>query len=422
MKTPENRRIAVIGGGPAGMIAAATAAYGGLDVVLIERNEKLGKKLYLTGKGRCNITNSADMDTFMRSTLKNPRFLYSAFDAFTNKDIIKIINDNGVPTKTERGGRVFPVSDKSSDVLRALSEYVKKAGVTVRLNTRVASIKKTDDGYILSYYNANSSERFDALIIATGGVSYPQTGSTGDGFLFARELGHTINEPRPSLVQLNTRESCPKDLAGLTLKNVTLNAYRGKKRIYSELGEMLFTHNGVSGPLVLTLSGIIADAPEDIRLNIDLKPGLTHEQLDKRVLRDFSEYTRKQLKNALVDLLPSRLISVSIDLSGISETKLVDDITRKEREALVSTLKALPLTVKSTGGLDEAIVTRGGVSVREINPSTMESRISPGLYFSGEMIDVDAQTGGFNLQIAYSTGYLAGKSCAEALIYGEQRI
>ncbi len=404
------------------MIAAATAAYGGLDVVLIERNEKLGKKLYLTGKGRCNITNFADMDTFMRSTLKNPRFLYSAFDAFTNKDIIKIINDNGVPTKTERGGRVFPVSDKSSDVLRALSEYVKKAGVTVRLNTRVASVKRTDDGYVLSYYNANLSEKFDALIIATGGVSYPQTGSTGDGFLFARELGHTINEPRPSLVQLNTLESFPKDLAGLTLKNVTLNAYRGKKRIYSELGEMLFTHNGVSGPLVLTLSGIIADAPEDIRLAIDLKPGLTHEQLDKRVLRDFSEYTRKQLKNALVDLLPSRLISVSIAVSGINETKLVDDITRKEREALVSTLKALPLTVRSAGGLDEAIVTRGGVSVRDINPSTMESRISPGLYFSGEMMDVDAQTGGFNLQIAYSTGYLAGKSCAEALIHGEQLI
>ena len=398
------------------MLAAARAASGGCAVTLIERNEKLGKKLYLTGKGRCNITNSADMDVFLRSTFKNPRFLYSAFDRFTNTDIIRIINEQGVPTKIERGGRVFPASDKSSDVIRALAGYLKKSGADIRLNTRVRAVEKTCGGYSVSFYDGSASESYDAVIIATGGASYPATGSTGDGFELARSLGHTIVEPRASLVQLTTVETFPKELEGLTLKNVVLSAYRANKRIFSELGEALFTHSGISGPIALTLSGIIADAPENVRVTIDLKPALTHEQLDKRLLRDFKMFSRKQLKNALTELLPARLISVTILLSGISGEKPVDDITREEREKLLQLLKALPLTVKGTGSLDEAVITRGGVSTREINPSTMESRISPGLYFAGEVIDVDAQTGGFNLQIAYSTGYLAGESLSEALL------
>lgn len=395
------------------MLAAVSAAQRNCAVTLFERNEKLGKKLYITGKGRCNITNSADMDTFLRAALKNPKFLYSAFHAFTNTDIIKIIEAHGVPTKTERGGRVFPVSDKSSDVIRALSQYVDRAGVKVKLNTAIKSVERDGALYRLVFPNSKRSEPFDAVIIATGGVSYPQTGSTGDGYRFAEALGHSVVPPRPSLVQLKTAEKYPTELAGLTLKNVRLTAFRGKKRVYSDLGEMLYTHTGISGPLVLTLSGIIADDPVGVRTETDLKPGLTHEQLDKRVIRDFEKHTRKQLKNSLSDLLPSSLISVTIELAGLDGGKIVDDITRAEREAFVQTLKALPLTISGTGTLEEAVVTRGGISTREINPSTMESKLSPGLYFAGEVIDVDAQTGGFNLQIAYSTGYLAGSSCAE---------
>lgn len=413
-----SKRIAVIGGGPAGMLAASYAALNGCAVTLFERNEKLGKKLYITGKGRCNITNSADMETFLRSTLKNPKFLYSAFHAFTNTDIIKIINENGVPTKVERGGRVFPVSDKSSDVIRALSNYVDRAGVKVKLNSEIKSVEKHAEEFRLIFKNSKTSEPFDAVIIATGGVSYPQTGSTGDGYRFAESFGHTVTAPRPSLVQLKTVEKYPASLSGLTLKNVRLTAYRGKKRIYSDLGEMLYTHTGISGPLVLTLSGYIADNPDGVRTETDLKPGLTHEQLDRRIIRDFEKHTRKQLKNAMVDLLPSRLISVTIELAGLDGEKIVDDITKQERESIVQTLKAMPLNISGTGSLEEAVVTRGGIQVREINPSTMESKLCQGLYFAGEVIDVDAQTGGFNLQIAYSTGFLAGSACSEN-IYGE---
>ena len=405
---------AVIGGGPSGMIAAAEAASAHASVVLIERNEKLGKKLFLTGKGRCNITNSADMDDFFKAVHKNPKFLYSAFYTFTNESIIKIIEANGVPTKEERGGRIFPASDKSSDVIKALTRHLEHSGAKVLLNTRVSSVEKLSDGSFSMEISSGSPIIADHVILATGGKSYSSTGSSGDGYRIAEQLGHTVIPPRPSLIPLVTKESWPEQLMGLSLKNVELSAYNGKKQVYSETGEMLFTHFGVSGPLVLTLSGIIADNPEEIKLYIDMKPALTHETLDKRLQNDFIKHTRKQFKNSLSDLLPQRMTDIVVRLSGIDPVKPVDDITRVERDSLCRLLKAIPLTVKETRPIDEAIITRGGVSVKEINPSTMESKIVPGLYFAGELIDVDAQTGGYNLQIAYSTGYLAGESAKNA--------
>ncbi|MBQ9949295.1 MAG: NAD(P)/FAD-dependent oxidoreductase [Clostridia bacterium] len=405
-------KTAVIGAGPAGMIAAATAANAGCETVLYERNEKTGKKLFLTGKGRCNITNSADMEDFFKAVLKNPKFLYSAFYSFSNTDIITLIEKNGVKVKEERGGRVFPLSDKSSDVIRALTKHVQNSGAKIKLSCRVKEIVKDDKGFIVKQENGDA-EHFDCVIIATGGVSYKSTGSDGDGYEFARLLGHSVSEPKASLVPLVTRESWPRELMGLSLKNVGLSAYCGKKKLYSDMGEMMFTHFGVTGPLVLTLSGIIADKPEGTELFIDMKPALSHEQLSKRLQNDFIKHTRKQFKNALCDLLPSRMIDVAVSLSDIDPCKIVDDITREERESLCNLLKALPLTVTGTAPIDEAIITRGGINVREINPSTMESKLVSGLFFSGEVLDVDAQTGGYNLQIAYSTGYLAGMSAAE---------
>lgn len=402
----------VIGGGPAGMTAAANAAACGHRVTLFERNEKLGKKLYITGKGRCNVTNVADRDLFFSHVLRNPRFLFSAFSHFDNHAQMARLENAGVPLKTERGGRVFPVSDKSSDILRAMERVVRDAGVEVRFNTRVDEVL-VRDGKIYGLKAEGRELTCDAVVIATGGASYPQTGSTGDGYAFAKALGHTIEPPLASLVPLTTNEAWPHELSGLTLKNVTLTAKRGEKTVFSELGEMLFTHFGVSGPLVLSLSGVIADRPAGTELFIDMKPALTNEKLDARILRDLQENARQQVKTALHALLPARLLSVVLDIAQIPEALPVGELTRQIRMRLVETLKGLPLTVSGARGLEEAVVTRGGVSAKQVNASTMESKLVKGLYFAGEVLDVDATTGGYNLQIAWSTGALAGDSIKE---------
>jgi predicted Rossmann fold flavoprotein len=399
----------VIGGGPAGMMAAANAAKDGHRVTLFEKNEKLGKKLYITGKGRCNVTNVADRDLFFSHVLRNPRFLFSAFSHFDNLALIAALEAAGVPLKTERGGRVFPVSDKSSDILRAMEHIVRESGVEVRLNTCVDEIL-VHDGNVCGLKVEGRELGCDAAVIATGGASYPQTGSTGDGYTFAGALGHTIEQPVASLVPLTTNETWPRELSGLTLKNVTLTAMCGKKTVFSELGEMLFTHFGVSGPLVLSLSGVIANQPAGTRLFIDLKPALSNEKLDARILRDLQQNARQQVKTALHALLPARLLSVVLDIAEIPETLAVGELTKQMRARLVEVLKGLPLTVSGARGLAEAVVTRGGVNVKEVNASTMESKRVKGLYFAGEVLDVDATTGGYNLQIAWSTGALAGDS------------
>ena len=402
----------VIGGGPAGMLAAANAAKNGHRVTLFERNEKLGKKLYITGKGRCNVTNIAERDAFFERVLKNPRFLYSAFSHFDNKALMERIEQAGVPLKTERGGRVFPASDKSSDILRACETIVREAGVTVRLHTRVDEIV-TQDGAVRGIRVGGETLFCDALVVATGGISYPQTGSTGDGYAFARATGHTIEEPAASLVPLVTEESWPRELAGLTLKNITLSAEKKGREVFSELGELLFTHFGISGPLVLSLSGVIAGQPAGTRLSIDLKPALTREQLDARLLRDLQDGARQQVKTALHALLPQRLLEIVLELAEIDGALPVGQLSKPMRLRLVETLKALPLTVSGARGLNEAVVTRGGVSVKDVNASTMESKRIRNLYFAGEVLDIDATTGGYNLQIAWSTGALAGDSISE---------
>lgn len=392
------------------MLAAAMAAERGYAVTLFEKNEKLGKKLFITGKGRCNITNAAEPDAFFKNIPRNPKFLYSALYGYTNEDVITLLGRMGVPTKMERGGRVFPASDKSSDVIRAFASYVKQAGAVVRLNTQVDSAMQADGGGFLLGVGGETLF-FDALILATGGVSYPSTGSTGDGYRFAHVFGHTVTEIQPALIPLETEEEWPKTLSGLSLRNVTLRAYNKEGKLaFEELGEMLFTHFGVSGPLVLSASSFLPGDPAGAKLSIDLKPGLTPEELDRRLLRDFEGNIRRRFANALDALLPQRLIPIIVAQSGISGETPVHQVTREQRQGFVALLKALPLTVKRALPVEQAIITRGGVSVKEINPSTMESKLVPGLYFAGEVIDVDACTGGYNLQIACSTGALAGRS------------
>ena len=402
--------VVVIGGGPAGMIAAAEAAGAGAHTILLEQNEKLGKKLYITGKGRCNVTNACERDGFFAAVVRNPRFLYSAFAAFDNRDLMVLIERQGVPLKTERGGRVFPVSDKSSDILRAMERYVRLSGAEVRLHTRATGISM-ENGAVRAVRTQAGEIPCDAAIVVTGGCSYPQTGSTGDGYRFAAQAGHAVEPPCGALVPLVTNETWPAALAGLTLKNVTLSAYREQKRLFqSEPGEMLFTHFGVSGPLVLTLSSRIAEQPAGVRLAIDLKPGLTEEQLDARLLRDLDANRQKLLAGALHALLPERLLLAVLELSGVNAQKRVSELTRAERMAVRNTLKALPLTVRCARPIEEAVVTRGGVSVREVRSRDLASKRVHGLYFAGEVLDVDAVTGGYNLQIAWSTGALAGRS------------
>ncbi len=410
----ERNQVVVVGGGAAGMIAAAAAADSGRRVIILEKNEKLGKKLYITGKGRCNVTNACERDKFFENIVSNPKFLYSAFHELDNFGVMALLEDNGCNLKTERGERVFPVSDHASDVTAAFQRLLRKKGVEVRLHCAVRGIESKEGqaaGVILADGSAIPAE---AVIVATGGLSYRTTGSTGDGHRMAEELGHRVKACEPALVPLVIREECCKKLQGLSLKNVSLTMSCGKKKLYQGFGEMLFTHYGVSGPLVLSASSFLGKRKggEELLLTVDLKPALSEEQLDKRILRDFEENLNRQFKNALNGLYPSKLISVMIERSGIDPEKKVHEITRQERRRLSELTKAFTLHVREKRGFDEAVITQGGVSVKEINPSTMESRLVRGLYFAGEVLDLDGLTGGFNLQIAWSTGYLAGISCA----------
>ena len=406
------KRVVIIGGGPAGMMAGGTAGSRGLEVFLIEKNRTLGKKLLLTGKGRCNFTNDTDLQGLIDNIPVNGRFLYSAFSKFSSRDLIKFFNNLGVRTKVERGGRVFPESDRAEDILKALERYIRDNSVRI-IQGEVKRVLKEDSrvlGVILSDGRFISS---NSVIIATGGLSYPQTGSTGDGYRFARELGHSIVPPKPSLVPLEIEESWVSDLQGLTLKNVSIRVFdQFGREVYTDLGEMLFTHFGISGPIVLSASSHMRDIDKNrYRVVIDLKPGLTEEALDRRIQRDFEKYSRRYFVNSLGELLPRSLIPVVVELSGIPRDKYVNQISREERRILVKLLKGLDLTVSRFRPIEEAIVTSGGVNVNEINPSTMESKLVKGLFFAGEVIDVDGYTGGFNLQIAFSTGYVAGSYC-----------
>lgn len=405
-------QVAVIGGGPAGMIAAGTAGSRGKTVTLFEKNEKLGKKLFITGKGRCNITNDSDIESMLENVVVNRKFLYSAFYTFTNYDIINLLNKYGVETKVERGNRVFPKSNKSSDVIKAFEKYLKDNNVNINLNANIRDITKTEDNLFNITLDNGKILKFNKVIIATGGKSYQQTGSTGAGYKFSKDFGHTIKTLKPALVPSEIKEEWVKEVQGLSLRNVTLSAYVNNKKIFEEFGEMIFTHYGISGPIVLSMSNYINKyTNENIILKIDLKSALTYEKLEKRIIRDFEKHSRKQFKNSLNDLLPKKLIPIVINLTKIDEDKFIHQITKEERKRLIDTLKELKLTFSGFRPLNEAIVTSGGVTTEEIDPSTMESKIIDGLFFAGEVIDVDALTGGYNLQIAYSTGYLAGLNC-----------
>ena len=405
--------IIVIGGGAAGMTAALFAARGGADVTLLEQNEKLGKKVYISGKGRCNLTNDCDRDTFLSQVPRNPRFLYGALSFFSPRDMMALLESAGCPVTVQRGRRVFPVSEKASDVTKALTSLMRDAGVKVRLNTAVQALEIAE-GRVTGVRTAEGRTiPADAVILCTGGFSYPATGSTGDGYRFATEAGHTVQAPSPVLVGLETAEDWPRSLQGLSLRNVTLTLSKGKKVLYTELGEMLFTHFGISGPLVLEASCHLPENLDGASLRIDLKPGLTPEQLDARLLRDFAASGKKQLRTELNSLLPARLADLFPRLCGVADTLPCSQITGDQRRRLCENLKALLLTVRAPRPVTEAIVTRGGVSVKEVEPGTMRSRILPNLYFAGELLDVDAHTGGYNLQIAWSTGALAGRSAAD---------
>lgn len=415
-------KIAVIGGGAAGMMVAIRLAENGFKPTIYEKNEKLGKKLFITGKGRCNLTNNCQTEDLFRNVVTNPKFMYSSFYGFDSQKTMEFFEGLGLDIKTERGGRVFPTSDHSSDVISVLSTRLKRLGVDIRLNTTVTDIlcheedgSKYIDGIIVK--NNDKNERIDCnnVIVATGGLSYPLTGSTGDGLAWAKKLGIDVTAPRPSLVPMNIREDICKALMGLSLKNVSLSyvaEVKGKdKKVYSDMGEMLFTHFGISGPLVLSASACIGKyIDSNLRVYIDLKPALTEEQLDARILRDFGDNINKQFRNSLNDLLPRKLIPYIIDASGIDQYIKVNAISREDRKKLVHVIKNLELHVEGFRGFDEAIITQGGIKVKELNPATMEVKHIPGLYFIGEVIDVDALTGGYNLQIAWSTAV----ACADA--------
>ena len=447
-------KIIVIGGGAAGMMAAYAAAnvareramngssfaQENTQIILYEKNEKLGKKVFITGKGRCNVTNACDVEELFQNVINNEKFMYSSFYTFDNRMVMNFFEKAGCPLKIERGERVFPVSDHSSDVIAAMTRKLKEAGVQIHLNTTVEKLlwdsteqdavlgqeemlqgkkkkeKQKNCGKITGVLLKDGNKVFaDAVIVATGGISYPLTGSTGDGYRFAEETGHKLKEPVPALVPLVVKEPWCKELQGLSLKNVSVVLKQGKKELYSGFGEMLFTHFGVSGPLILSASSFYAKQAKEkqAELFIDLKPALSEEQLDKRILRDFEDNKNKQFKNAVGGLFPAKLIPVMIELSGIHPDKKVNEISKEERKQFVTLIKNLPLTVTDTRDIKEAIITMGGVSVKDVNPSTMESKKIRGLYFAGEVLDVDALTGGFNLQIAWSTGYLAGNCAAE---------
>lgn len=407
-------KVLIIGGGAAGMMAAAFAAKNGNRVEVFEKNEKLGKKLFITGKGRCNITNAADLEDFFPAVTSNPKFLYSAFYSFTNEQVISFFEELGVKTKVERGGRVFPVSDHSSDVIQALKSEMERLGVKINLNVEVKELitEKSSTGETVNGIRLVSGKKIsgDAVIVATGGISYPSTGSTGDGYRFARRCGHKVSELSPSLVPMEVKEWYAGELMGLSLRNIEIRITDGKKKLYQEFGEMLFTHYGVTGPVILSASSVVGKKLKDteLTLHIDLKPALTEEQLDKRVLREFETNHNRQFKNAVDSLFPSKLRPVIVELSGIPEEKKVHEITKEERLRFVRLIKDFTMTLTGLRGYNEAIITKGGVSVKEIDPGTMESKLVKGLYFAGEVLDLDAVTGGYNLQIAWSTGYLAG--------------
>lgn len=403
-------KILVVGGGAAGMMAAVTAARNGKKVRLIEKNEKLGKKLFITGKGRCNITNAADIEELFSAVVSNPKFLYSSFYSMTNDQVIDFFEELGVKTKVERGGRVFPESDHSSDVIRALEQEMKRLGVEIRLRAEAEEIL-AEDGRVTGVRLSSGKElHADAVIIATGGISYPSTGSTGDGYRFARECGHKVADLSPALVPMEVKEWYARELMGLSLRNVEIRITDGKKKLYEDFGEMLFTHYGVTGPVILSASSIVGKKLREhpLTLHIDLKPALTEEQLDKRMLREFEANHNRQFKNAVDSLFPSKLKPVIVELSGIQEDKKVNEVTKEERLHFVRLIKDFSMTLTGMRGYNEAIITKGGVSVKEIDPGTMESKLVNGLYFAGEVLDLDAVTGGYNLQIAWSTGYLAG--------------
>lgn len=407
-------KVLIIGGGAAGMMAAAFAAKNGNRVEVFEKNEKLGKKLFITGKGRCNITNAADLEDFFSAVTSNPKFLYSAFYSFTNEQVISFFEELGVKTKVERGGRVFPVSDHSSDVIQALKNEMERLGVKINLNAEVKELitEKNSTIETVNGIRLVSGKKIsgDAVIVATGGISYPSTGSTGDGYRFARRCGHKVSELSPSLVPMEVKEWYAGELMGLSLRNIEIRITDGKKKLYQEFGEMLFTHYGVTGPVILSASSVVGKKLKDteLTLHIDLKPALTEEQLDKRVLREFETNHNRQFKNAVDSLFPSKLRPVIVELSGIPEEKKVHEITKEERLRFVRLIKDFTMTLTGLRGYNEAIITKGGVSVKEIDPGTMESKLVKGLYFAGEVLDLDAVTGGYNLQIAWSTGYLAG--------------
>lgn len=407
--------IIVIGGGAAGMLAGIAAAGKGHKVSIYEKNEKLGKKLFITGKGRCNVTNDCDMEDLLNHVVTNTKFLYSSFYGFNNYDMMDLLEKAGCPLKTERGGRVFPVSDKSSDVISALSGRLKELGADVILHEEVGGLWLEADSLKGIILKKNQKKvPADAVIIATGGLSYPTTGSTGDGYKFAKRAGHTVTELLPALVPFEVKEQAlVKELQGLALKNIRAAVKKRNKVLYEEFGEMLFTHFGVSGPVLLSASSFAAKSlykGESLTLSLDLKPALTEEQLDARLLRDFEEVSNKQFKNALIHLYPGKLVPVMVERSGISPEKKVNEITREERQRIIKLTKDFTLTITGLREFKEAIITQGGIAVGEVNPSTMESKKLPGLYFAGEVLDLDAVTGGFNLQIAWSTAWAAGSS------------
>ncbi|HAT89877.1 MAG TPA: aminoacetone oxidase family FAD-binding enzyme [Roseburia sp.] len=423
-------KIIVIGGGPAGMFAAIAAAESGSQVTLLEKNEKLGKKLFITGKGRCNITNAGDMDNLFANVMTNAKFLYSAFYAYDNEQVIDFFERNGLRTKKERGNRVFPVSDHSSDVIATLQKVMREKKVKVMLHTQVnrllveTSVGDESKSIVTGVQLTDgTSMQADAVIVATGGFSYQTTGSTGDGYRFAKEVGHTVTDIRPSLVPFLAKEDYVRQMQGLSLKNVEVRILNGKKLLYQEFGEMLFTHFGVSGPLLLSASAAIKPSltAGELSMFIDLKPALTEEQLDHRLLREFDEAKNKQFKNSIGGLFPAKMIPVMLEISGIDPEKKVNEITKEERRHFIGRIKAFPVTLCGLRDFNEAIITKGGIKVKEVNPSTMESKLVPHLYFCGEVLDLDAMTGGYNLQIAWSTGYLAGNSAAQQMEKGEKK-
>lgn len=403
-------KVLIIGGGAAGMMAGIAAAYNGNEVHIFEKNEKLGKKLYITGKGRCNVTNASDNETHFQNIARNAKFLYSAYHNFDAEDLCQMIENTGVALKVERGNRVFPVSDKSSDIIWALSKLLKDIGVNIHYDTEIQKIHLKKEQIEL-IDRTHQTYQGDKLIVATGGLSYPVTGSTGDGYRFAKEMGHTIEATYPSLVPFNVEGELCKRLQGLSLKNVVLQIVDEKgKEYYKEQGEMLFTHFGISGPLVLSASSRVGDLMKkhDYKAFIDLKPALSFEELDKRILKDFEENRNKNFHNSLDKLLPKKLIPIMVEQSGIDPFKKVHEITKEERQNFVKLLKGFSIHILSLRNYNEAIITKGGISVKEINPKTMESKKCQNVYFVGEVLDLDALTGGYNLQIAWSTGYLAG--------------